>query len=119
MADLKARLDELASVAGVRQALVVGRDGFMIEASGALDPQLEVPAAQAASTFVAAEVVGNETEQGTLQRTLLEFEAGAVIAQRVGEAALLVLFLDPHAVVGKIRHQVKEMAQSVSDLLAC
>jgi len=50
---------------------------------------------------------------------LLEFEAGAVIAQRVGEAALLVLFLDPHAVVGKIRHQVKEMAQSVSDLLAC
>jgi len=118
VADLKARLDELASGAGVRQALVVGRDGFMIDASGEVEPALEAPAAQAASAFVAAEAVGNETELGALERTILEFEAGTVIAQKVGEAAVLVLFLTPEAVVGKTRHQVKEMAQAVSEMLA-
>jgi len=117
MSELKARLDNMAAVPGVRMAMAVGRDGFIVDASGQVTPDLEVPAAHVASAFVGCEAVGSSSDYGALERTIFEFAQGAVIAQRLGEGAALVLFLSPDAVVGRIRHQAKEMAAALAGAL--
>lgn len=117
MSELKARLDSLAAVPGVRLAMVVGRDGFIVDASGQVTSDLEVPAAHVASAFVGCEAVGSSTDYGALERTIFEFAQGAVVVQRVGEGSALALFLSQDAVVGRIRHQAKEMAKALSEAL--
>ncbi len=117
MSELKARLDNLAAVPGVRLAMVVGRDGFIVDASGQPTPDLEVPAAHVASAFVGCEAVGTTSDYGALERAIFEFAQGALVVQRLGQATALVLFLSPDAVVGRIRHQAKDMAAALTEVL--
>jgi len=117
MSELKARLDSLSAVPGVRLALVVGFDGFIIDASGEVSPEMEAPAAEMASAFVGCQAAGQSAGCGTLMRTIFEFAQGSAIVQRVDDAAALVLFLTPEAVVGRVRHQVKGMADELRGIL--
>ena len=69
------------------------------------------------SAFAGCESVGSTSDSGVLGRMILEFSRGAVVVQQLREDAALVLFLSEDAVVGRIRHQAKEMAEALSGAL--
>ena len=83
---LKQILGEFLKVEGVSAAVVVGRDGFVIESaiSGKID--IDALGAMASTGMGTSEAMGNELGKGNLDQMLVELEPLAVF-----ESVVLVL----------------------------
>jgi len=112
--DLKGILGRLAAVPGVSLAVLVDRDGFLIESAGDMMLEAEVAGALAACLAEASEGIGRELGQGTLAGMILEYDAGLVLVNAVGISAMLVTVLGDPALLGKVRYYVKK---ALPDLL--
>lgn len=112
--DLKTTLATLAALPGVSLAVLVDREGFLIESAGEMLLEAEVAGALAASLAESSGGIGRELGQGGLQSLILEYDSGVVLLNSVGPAALLALLLRDPAVLGKVRYYVKK---ALSDLL--
>ena len=52
--------------------------------------------------------LGQALAQGRLQSVILEYDAGVVLLNAVGEGAMLAIVLGDPAVLGKVRYHVKK-----------
>ncbi len=106
--DLKTTLGTLAALPGVSLAVLVDREGFLIESAGEMLLEAEVAGALAASLAESSGGIGRELGQGGLQSLILEYDSGVVLLNGVGPGALLALVLRDPAVLGKVRYYVKK-----------
>ena len=106
MADVKTILKTLTATPGISQALVVGRDGFVIEAVG--DMSADELGAVISTAIGAVEAMGRDCSQGGLFEIMAEFKHGTMIAAPVGEDAILGIVAATHANLGAIRYAVKK-----------
>jgi CheY-like chemotaxis protein len=115
---LKQRLEGLAAMPGVRFVVLTDREGFLIETAGDLTPDAdEVTAALASCLAEASSGIGRELGQGQLLGTILEYEAGTLLLQAVGPAALLAVMIGDAGAIGKVRYYVrKALAELVKAL---
>lgn len=113
MPDLRKVLEELVATGTVRAALVVGRDGFIIETAGEDASQLEAVGAIAPSSLGAAEVIGLELAQGPMAQAMFEFEKGAILMSAVGADAILVSILPTGANLGKARYDIRKYLPAI------
>ncbi|GCE49017.1 hypothetical protein EI42_01530 [Thermosporothrix hazakensis] len=118
MVDLKQTLSRFLSVPGVRQAILVGRDGLLIEGltrEGKED--MEAVGAITTSGLSAAEALGREIARGSVVGVLMEYEHGIVSIDPLGDFALLVTLLDNASVIGRVRHMVKASRSEILEAL--
>ena len=106
--ELKATLAQLAAVPGVRQAVIVDREGFLIETAGEVGVGAEVTGALAACLAESSEAIGREMGQGALSSMILDYEDGMVLLNRAGTAAILAVVLRDETALGKVRYHVKK-----------
>ncbi len=106
--DLKTTLSTLAALPGVSLAVLVDREGFLIESAGEMLLEAEVAGALAACLAESSGGIGSELGQGALLSMILEYDNGVVLLNGVGRAALLALVLRDPAVLGKVRYYVKK-----------
>jgi len=101
-------LAQFAAIDGVQWAVLVDREGFLLEAStdSAVDP--EIAGALSACLAESSDGLGRELGRGALQGMILEFEQGMVVLYSVGTAALLAIGLGEPAVLGKVRYYAKK-----------
>ena len=101
-------LAQFAAIDGVQWAVLVDREGFLLEASAdsAVDP--EIAGALSACLAESSDGLGRELGRGALQGMILEFEQGMVVLYSVGTAALLAIGLGEPAVLGKVRYYAKK-----------
>ena len=101
-------LREFAAIDGVQWAVLVDREGLLLDASadGAVDP--EVAGALSACLAESSEGLGRELNRGALQGMILEYEHGMVVLYSVGASALLAIGLSEAAVLGKVRYYAKK-----------
>ena len=101
-------LREFAAIDGVQWAVLVDREGLLLDASadGAVDP--EVAGALSACLAESSEGLGRELNRGALQGMILEYERGMVVIYSVGASALLAIGLSEAAVLGKVRYYAKK-----------
>src|SRR5579859_7328874 len=95
MVDLKQTLSRFLSIPGVRQAVLVGRDGLMIEGltrDGKED--MEAVGALSTTSLGTADALGQEIVRGSLVGILIEYENGLLSVDPLGEFALMVTLLD-------------------------
>jgi predicted regulator of Ras-like GTPase activity (Roadblock/LC7/MglB family) len=112
--DAKSVLSRLAAVPGVALAVLVDREGFLIESAGDMVLEAEAAGALAGCLAEASEAIGRELSQGTLVGLIAEYEAGLILVNMAGSGAMLATVLsDPAALVGA-RDDVKK---TLSDLL--
>jgi len=110
-------LAQFAAIEGVQWAVLVDREGFLLEASAdsAVDP--EIAGALSACLAESSDGLGRELGRGALQGMILEFEQGMVVLYSVGAAALLAIGLGEPSVLGKVRYYAKktlpELTQAV------
>jgi len=110
-------LAQFAAIDGVQWAVLVDREGFLLEAStdSAVDP--EIAGALSACLAESSDGLGRELGRGALQGMILEYEHGMVVLYSVGAAALLAIGLGEPSVLGKVRYYAKktlpELIQSV------
>src|SRR5437762_6335648 len=103
MVDLKQTLSRFLSVPGVRQAILVGRDGLMIEGL-TRDGKEDMEAVGAITTtgLSAAEALGQEIARGNVVGVIMEYEQGLVSVDPLGDFALLVTLFDNASNIGRV-----------------
>ena len=107
-ADLKVLLDGVAQLPGVSLTALIDREGALMEAAGGLLPEAALAGALASCLVDSTDGVGQALAQGRLQSVILEYEAGVVLLNAVGESAMLAVVLGDPAVLGKVRYHVKK-----------
>ena len=107
-ADLKALLDGVAQLPGVSLTALIDREGALMEAAGGLLPEAALAGALASCLVGSTDGVGQALAQGRLQSVILEYDAGVVLLNAVGEGAMLAIVLGDPAVLGKVRYHVKK-----------
>src|SRR5579883_309868 len=118
MVDLKQMLSRFLSIPGVRQAVLVGRDGLLIEGM-ARDGKEDMEALGAFTTtgLSAAEALGHEIARGSLVGVLMEYEHGLVSVDPLGDFALVVTLSENASNIGRIRHLVKASRNEIVEAL--
>lgn len=112
--DAKSVLSRLAAVPGVTLAVLVDREGFLIESAGDLILEAEAAGALAGCLAEASEAIGRELGQGALARLIAEYEVGLILVNRAASGTMLATVLCDPAVLDRARHEVKK---TLSDLL--
>lgn len=106
MADVKSILKTLTATTGISHALVVGRDGFVIESVG--DLSADEVGAVISTAISAVEAMGRDCNQGALFEVMAEFKDGTMIAAPIGRDVVLGIVAGVEAGLGTIRHAVKK-----------
>lgn len=118
MVDLKQTLSRFLTIPGVRLAILVGRDGLVIEGltrDGKED--LEVVGAFMTTGLSTAEAVGQEISRGNVVGALMEYEHGLVSIDPLGDFALVVTLFDNAASISRVRHMVKASRNEILEAL--
>jgi CheY-like chemotaxis protein len=116
-ADLKSLLSTLVALPGVGLAVLVDREGFLIESAGDMLLGADVAGALAAMLAEASEGIGRELARGALGSLILEYEAGVVLLSSVGGVGTLAMVLRDPAGLGKVRYYVKKTLPDMLEIL--
>ena len=109
MSSVKQQLTDLTKVEGINTAVVVGRDGFVIEGvSNGSGTEIEAVGAVVSTGIGAAEVMGRELGVGAMSVGMLEFKGGIIEMSFVGREAILAVVAGSEANLGNVRYQVKK-----------
>src|SRR2546428_4488519 len=118
MVDLKQMLSRFLTIPGVRLAVLVGRDGLMIEGltrDGKED--MEAVGAIMTTGMNTAEALGQEIARGSVVGALVEYEHGLVSVDPLGDFALMVTLFDNASSIGRVRHMVKTSRNEILEAL--
>jgi len=89
MPSVKQKLSELLKVDGVNTAVVVGRDGFVIDGltnGAAMD--VEAIGAVISTGVGTAEVMGRELKVGAMSQGMMEYKDGIILMSFLGREAI-------------------------------
>lgn len=114
---LRGILDALMKVEGVTAALVVGRDGFVIESVSAEGIDADAVGAVAAGSFGSFNGMGSDLHLGPLGSMLLEYEMGPVAVSPAGPEAVLAVVGDHRANLGRLRIEMRKIRSAVANQL--
>lgn len=105
----KARVEEIAAMAGVELVVVADRQGLLLEAAGpsAATADEAMAAGLAACWGEAARGISDAAARGALEGVILEYERGILLARHLGETAILAVLLRDPVYLGKIRYVLK------------
>ncbi len=118
MVDLKQTLSRFLAIPGVRLAVLVGRDGLLIEGltrDGKED--MEAVGAIMTSSLNTAEALGQEISRGGVVGALMEYERGLVSIDPLGDFALVVTLFDNASCIARVRHLVKMSRSEILEAL--
>ncbi|MBO0779768.1 MAG: roadblock/LC7 domain-containing protein [Ktedonobacteraceae bacterium] len=118
MVDVKQALGRFLSVPGVRQAILVGRDGLIIDGitrEGKED--MEAVGALMTANLNTAEALGKEIARGSVVGVIAEYEHGLVSVDPLGEFALVVTLFDNASNLARVRHLVKTSRNEILEAL--
>ncbi len=109
MANMKRLLSEFTQVEGINTAVVVGRDGFVIEGvSNGANLDVEAVGAVVSTGIGASEVMGRELGVGAMTQGMAEYKDGVIVMSYLGREAVLAVVADLNANLGNVRYQVKK-----------
>jgi predicted regulator of Ras-like GTPase activity (Roadblock/LC7/MglB family) len=116
---LRGILDGLMKIDGITAAMVVGRDGFVIESAtnGSEGLESDTVGAIAASSFGSFGQMGGELRLGALDSLLLEYEMGPVAVSPAGPDAVLAVVADQRANLGRLRIEMRKIRTAVANQL--
>jgi predicted regulator of Ras-like GTPase activity (Roadblock/LC7/MglB family) len=118
MASVKDQLAELAKVEGITSAVVVSRDGFVIEGvSSNGDIDNEAVGAVISAGMGSSAVMGSELKVGSMSQMMVEYERGVIVVNFLGDEAVLATVADLRANLGNVRYQVKKRAPGIQAAL--
>ncbi len=106
--NLKALLDRLVGVQGVRLAAIVDREGFVVEAVG--EPALDADLVGALASCLAesSEGLGRDLHQGALNGMILDYGESILTLHILSPAAVLVVLIAEPPMLGKLRYLVRK-----------
>src|SRR5438067_13493265 len=118
MVDIKQMLSRFLTISGVRLAVLVGRDGLLIEGlSRDGKEDMETVGAYMTTGLNTAEALGQEISRGGVVGVLMEYEHGLVSVDPLGDFALMVTLSDNASTIARVRHLVKTSRGEILEAL--
>lgn len=118
MSNTKEILQELVQVGGVKTAVVVGRDGFVIDGvSNGGHLETETVGAVISAGIGSSEVMGRELNVGIMNQGMMEFSDGLIMMSLVGDDAILAVVADNQANLGYVRLQIKRRLPEIEKVI--
>lgn len=109
-------LEDFLKVPGVTSAVVVGRDGFMIEASGGSNTlSTDDLGASLAHAINGIEEMGAELQVNAFEDLFIEYGRAVIMCKPVGDAIIAITAPDASK-LGIIRHKVKPLVIELAEL---
>jgi predicted regulator of Ras-like GTPase activity (Roadblock/LC7/MglB family) len=106
-------LEDCLKVPGVSSAVVIGRDGFLIEsAGGSKNVNLETLGASLAHAVNGIEEMGSELEIQGFQDMFVEYGRSVIMCRPVGGAIIAIVAPDASK-LGIIRHKIKPLVDEL------
>ena len=109
-------LEEMLKIPGVISAVVIGRDGFLIESAGASSSlSIESLGASLAHAINGIEEMGAELSVNKFQDLFVEYGRAVIMCRPIGDAIVAVIAPDASK-LGIIRHKVKPLVDELGHL---
>lgn len=106
-------LRDFLAVPGISTAVVVGRDGFVIEAGGDTRAMnLDALGASLAHAINGIEMMGKELEIRSYRDLFVEYEGALILSRPVGDAIIALVAADASQ-LGIVRYQIKPLVQEL------
>ena len=103
--------------AGVEAAVVLGRDGLLIDSQVVGSVDVERVAAHVAPVLQAADEFGTAASRGPLTTAILEHPLGVAIVSALSAEAVLLVLLAPDAPVAALLHELRRNREHMAALV--
>jgi uncharacterized protein len=118
MKTLKDYLNELVKIEGINTAVLVSRDGFVLDgAVSGTGIDIEALGAVLSTGIGTSEVMGTEMKVGELRQNMAEYSNGVILFNLVGDNTILAVVADLKAPLGNVRYQVKKHLAGIEEIL--
>ena len=105
---LKQILGEFLNLEGVSAAVVIGRDGFVIESAVSGKMDIDALGAMASTGIGTSEAMGRELGRGQLTQMLVELDNGAIVISPLSKDELIAIVAENASNLGRIRYELKK-----------
>lgn len=102
---------------GVVAAVVLGRDGLVIDGQALPTVDTENVAAHVPPILLAAEELGHATQQGSMQTTIVEHERGYAIVASLSADAVLLVMAHPSANLAQLLYELRRNRANIASLV--
>jgi predicted regulator of Ras-like GTPase activity (Roadblock/LC7/MglB family) len=102
---------------GVQAAIVLGRDGLVIDGQGVPSVDTENVAAHVPPVLLAAEEMGHASTQGSLQTAVLEYERGVAIVSALSTDAVLLVLALPNVNLAQLLYELRRNRANIASLV--
>jgi uncharacterized protein len=102
---------------GVDAAVVLGRDGLLIDSRAAPGVASDDVAAHVPAIVTAADELGTAARRGTLTTAVLEFPDGLAIVSAISTEAILLVLLQPNANIGQLLFELRRNREHIAALV--
>ncbi len=107
-------LKDVCEIPGLEAAVVVGRDGFVIESEGSSEEiELDMLGACLATAVNGIEDMGREMEVNRMQDLFIEYGDATIICRPIGDAIVALVAPDASK-LGIIRYKIKGFAKELA-----
>lgn len=102
---------------GVEAAVVLGRDGLLIDSQASDQVDAEHVAAHVPSIIQFADEFGAAANRGPLQTSILELERGMAVVSVLSADAVLLVLVQPSANLGQLLYELRRNRPNIAALV--
>ncbi|MBX9928501.1 MAG: roadblock/LC7 domain-containing protein [Gemmatimonadaceae bacterium] len=102
---------------GVDAAVVLGRDGLLIDSDVAANVDAEQVAAHVPSVLHAVEEMSHAAQRGAVRTQVVECERGLAVITVLSADALLLVLVQPTANLGQLLYELRRHRASIAALV--
>lgn len=102
---------------GVEAAVVLGRDGLLIDSQAVSQVDAEHVAAHVPSIIQFADEFGAAAARGALQTAVLEHEQGLAVVSCLSPDAVLLVLVQPTANLGQLLYELRRNRAQIAALV--
>ena len=117
MNPLREQLEDFLKVEGITMVVLVGRDGFIIEAATLSNQNIDEVGAVVSTGMGSSESMGTDLGVGNMNQGMLEYENGIIFIRAVGSDAIFILVSTTNVNLGMVRLQIKKRIGSIEAAL--
>ncbi len=117
MASIRDLVGVIRQREGVEAAVVLGRDGLLIDSQAVAGVDPEDLAARIPSIIGAADDLGTAASRGPLTTAVLEHRNGLAVVSVLSEDAILLVLVRPQANVGQLLFELRRNRENIASLV--
>jgi predicted regulator of Ras-like GTPase activity (Roadblock/LC7/MglB family) len=117
MASIRDLVAALRQRDGVDAAIVLGRDGLLIDSQTVPGLDAEDLAARIPPIISAADEVGNAAKRGEALTVILEHRQGVAIVSVLNSEAVLLVLVQPGAQIGQLLYELRRNREHIAALV--